>query len=280
MTPKPPLAAALLPALLAGAVLAVGGPAGAGAPAISPLPRPAPGGLPPPAATAVSGLAVAVSPWPQARPALAIVAPIPTAAPPGDAPSALQPVSFRAPMGPGTTAGGKGTLCGDPLLRGETIPPVVGRVRGCGIAAPVRLTAVAGIALSEPAELSCPTARALGRWVTRGLIPAVGGAGGGVKQLVVFGSYVCRPVDGLKGERLSLHSEGEAIDIGGYVLRSGAQVSVARDWRRPGEGAVLQAAYHAACGIFGTTLGPNGDRFHQTHMHFDIAHYAGGAYCH
>ena len=32
-------------------------------------------------------------------------------------------------------------------------------------------------------------------------------------------------------------------------------------------------------GIFGTTLGPGSDGYHEDHMHFDTAHQRGGAYC-
>ena len=33
-------------------------------------------------------------------------------------------------------------------------------------------------------------------------------------------------------------------------------------------------------GIFGTTLGPDGDRYHKNHMHFDTADQRNGPYCH
>ncbi|MBI1219105.1 MAG: extensin family protein [Rhodobacteraceae bacterium] len=178
------------------------------------------------------------------------------------------------------TEGAKGALCGDPGIAGESIAPVVSRVRGCGIPVAVKVTAVAGVRLSTPATIDCPTAIALKNWVQTGLKPAVGTTGGGVATLTVFGSYECRPVDDIRGAKLSLHAQGKAIDIGGFTLANGKAIMVASDWRKPGDGKLLKTAYHAACGIFGTTLGPDGDRFHQTHMHFDTAHYNGGAYCH
>jgi hypothetical protein len=37
--------------------------------------------------------------------------------------------------------------------------------------------------------------------------------------------------------------------------------------------------HKAACGPFGTVLGPNSNRFHQDHFHFDTARYRSGSYC-
>ncbi|HEX9858134.1 MAG TPA: extensin family protein, partial [Paracoccaceae bacterium] len=63
-----------------------------------------------------------------------------------------------------------------------------------------------------------------------------------------------------------------------FTLADGTQVAVARDWRRD-RGAAIKAAYKAACGIFGTTLGPGSDGHHEDHLHFDTAEHRNGAYC-
>lgn len=242
-------------------------------------------------ATPISPLAVAASLRPSPRPEIPVVVPavaaampqpaaIPASPPPERSQSLIQRILFTVPPGAGITQSQRGGLCGDPQIQGEKLAPVVSRVQGCGIPVAVKVTSVAGVALSTPATINCETAVALKHWVATGLKPAVGTEGGGVKSLVVFDSYQCRPVDNIGGEKLSLHAKGMAIDIGGYTLASGETVMVASDWRKKGEGQILRAAYHAACGIFGTTLGPDGDRYHQTHMHFDTAHYAGGSYCH
>jgi hypothetical protein len=41
----------------------------------------------------------------------------------------------------------------------------------------------------------------------------------------------------------------------------------------------LRAMSQAACGPFGTVLGPEADRFHRDHFHFDTADYRSGSYC-
>jgi hypothetical protein len=41
----------------------------------------------------------------------------------------------------------------------------------------------------------------------------------------------------------------------------------------------MRRAHKTACGPFGTVLGPNADRYHQDHFHFDTARYRSGSYC-
>lgn len=170
----------------------------------------------------------------------------------------------------------KGSVCGDPAIRGEAIAPIVGKVKGCGVAEAVRVTAVDGIRLSEPATIDCATAAALKAWVRDGLKPAFGRSE--VVEMQVAGHYVCRPRNNIRGKRISEHGRGKAIDISGFTLADGRQVAVARDWRRD-HGSAIKAAHRAACGIFGTTLGPGSDGHHEDHLHFDTAQHRNGAYC-
>jgi hypothetical protein len=37
--------------------------------------------------------------------------------------------------------------------------------------------------------------------------------------------------------------------------------------------------HRAACGTFGTTLGPGSDGMHEDHFHYDTARHRNGAYC-
>lgn len=183
------------------------------------------------------------------------------------------------PVPGGSAFGGrKGNLCGNPALTGSTVPPIVSRVSGCGVARPVRVTAVAGIPLSTPATLDCAAADALADWVQAGLLPAVGRSGGGLARINVVDSYSCRPRNNQPGARISEHAKGNALDISGITLKNGTTLTVLRDWRSAA-GTMLRTAYRAACGTFGTTLGPGSDGFHENHMHLDVAHYRGGAYC-
>jgi hypothetical protein len=186
-----------------------------------------------------------------------------------------------ARMTPGrvTRPGTPGTLCNQPGLDGERLEPIVGRISGCGIADPVRLRVVDGVPLSTPATINCATARALQTWLREGVIPAVGRTGGGVASLRVAASYACRTRNHRAGARLSEHATGNAIDISAIGLADGTEISVLDDWGRDRGGRILRQVHSAACGPFGTVLGPNSDRFHRDHFHFDVASYRSGAYC-
>lgn len=198
------------------------------------------------------------------------------AAPPP--PAQLQPVAaIRPAPGTGPVTGRRGALCGVPGIEGEAVSAIVGRVQGCGIANPVKVTAVGNIRLSQPATMDCDTARALHSWVERGLKPAFARAGG-VTTMQVAGHYVCRTRNHRAGARISEHGKGRAIDISGLTLANGQRLSILRDWRGA-HGAQLKIAHRAACGIFGTTLGPGSDGMHEDHLHFDTARHRNGAYC-
>lgn len=177
---------------------------------------------------------------------------------------------------PGSPAG---NLCGVPGLVGERLPPITGRTRGCGIAEPVRLRVVDGITLSTPATVNCETARALQTWVQRSVVPTVGRTGGGVSSLRVVASYACRTRNNQPGARISEHGRGNAVDIAGIGLANGDELTVLSDWGGGRDGRMLRDMHRGACGPFGTVLGPNSDRFHRDHFHFDVASYRSGPYC-
>jgi len=170
----------------------------------------------------------------------------------------------------------RGSVCGDPAIRGESVPRITGQVRGCGIEEPVRVTEVDGVRLSTAATMDCETAKALRNWVSKGLKPAFGRSE--VKTLRVAAHYACRTRNNRSGARISEHGRGKAIDISGIILANGKEISILRDYRS-GAGAPVRQAHKAACGTFGTTLGPGSDRYHNDHLHFDTARHRNGPYC-
>ncbi|OSP56483.1 extensin family protein [Pseudoruegeria sp. SK021] len=186
----------------------------------------------------------------------------------------------RSPGKGGTSGkGATGGLCGVSGLSGRPIAPIAAKTAGCGLSDGVLITAVDGIALSQPATLDCPTAQALLTWVRGGLKPAVGRTGGGVQEIQVAAHYSCRPRNNQAGAKVSEHGRGRAIDISGIALRNGVYMTVLTGWKDPAQGKVLRSMHSSACGVFGTVLGPGADRHHQDHLHFDTARYSGGAYC-
>ena len=175
--------------------------------------------------------------------------------------------------------GKKGALCGDPAIKGQTLGPIAGRIRGCGVADAVKVTSVDGVALSTPATMDCATAQALKTWVVKGAKPAVGEAGGGIKSLTVAGSYVCRSRNNKNGEKISEHGRGKAIDIGAITLVNGTSITVLKGWNDRSQGKILKKMHKAACGPFGTVLGPSADAYHRDHFHFDTSRHRNGTYC-
>jgi hypothetical protein len=180
---------------------------------------------------------------------------------------------------PPAQAEASGGLCGVPGITGERLATIPGRLNGCGIAEPVRISAINGITFSQRPTLNCQAARALQGWLTEDVVPEVGRRGGGVVSVRVIGSYSCRTRNSQPGARLSEHATGNAMDIAGFGLADGREITVLSDWGSGAEGRILRNLHRAACGRFGTVLGPNADRYHRDHFHVDVASYRSGTYC-
>ena len=93
--------------------------------------------------------------------------------------------------------------------------------------------------------------------------------GSGVAVVRHYGSFSCRRMTG-NGRRMSLHASARALDIAGFTLDDGREISVKRDWRRGDAGRFLSAFANAACARFGVVLTPAHDRSHHDHIHIDI----------
>lgn len=217
----------------------------------------------------------AFAPWPrpQARPEVLIAAASPA---PAKGWGLFRASSPRSQPDQQTALPRQGSVCSDRAIRGTELAPITSSTRGCGIAAPVRVTSVAGVALDPAPTLDCATAQALREWVDKGLQPAFGR--NPVVGLTVAADYSCRTRNNKRGAKISEHGRGKAIDISGFVLADGSARTVEDDWRGR-SGKPVKAAYQSACGIFGTTLGPGSDGYHENHLHFDTASYRSGAYC-
>ncbi len=176
-------------------------------------------------------------------------------------------------------AGRGGKICGDRTIRGQKLSRIPGKLRGCGVANPVQVTSVDGVPLSRPATMDCTTAKALKSWVKEGVKPSVGRLGGGVARINVIAGYSCRTRNSIPGAKISEHGRGKAVDVSGITLNNGTTVSVLKGWNIPAQRKLLTRMHKAACGRFGTVLGPKSDRYHRDHFHLDTAKHRSGAYC-
>lgn len=173
----------------------------------------------------------------------------------------------------------RGAICKDPGIQGDVVGFVPGRLSACGIQEGVRVRSVSGIPLSQQAVMDCKTAKAFKQWVDKGVKPALGSTGGGVAQINVAAHYACRTRNNQPGAKISEHGRGRAIDISGFRLRDGSEITLLQGWNRRDTGPILRKMHQRACGIFGTVLGPDSDRFHKDHFHFDTARYRSGSFC-
>lgn len=160
------------------------------------------------------------------------------------------------------------------------------RVTGehCGFANAVRIERTS-VAVGEPFSLSCRAALSLAMWERHVLQQAAqANLGARVRRIEHFGSYACRNLYGEQGRRRSQHATADALDIAAFVLEDGRRVSVLADWTpaasmpaadagapaRPGpKGAFLRALHDGACDYFDVVLGPDYNRAHADHFHFD-----------
>jgi hypothetical protein len=241
---------------------AVSAPDEVDAPVAHPKPRPAVTV----SAAAIEAAQVAVTAALQAPPAPEVIT---LASSPRPQP---RPKTRAAPVAQTPAKRSSGYVCGDPDIVGVVLAPITSRTRGCGVPEPVQITMVDGIALSQASTMDCPTALALKRWINEGVRPVF--STDPVVRFQVAGHYICRTRNNIRGAKISEHGRGRAIDIAAFVLASGKVLTVAANY-----GKQIRAVHKAACGIFGTTLGPGSDGYHEDHIHLDTAHYNSGSYC-
>ena len=189
---------------------------------------------------------------------------------PDDAELALAEPAPKSKKKNRETGSRKGSVCGVNAIKGEKIATIKSKVKGCGLKDGVRVTSVSGVALSQGATIDCATAKALNTWVEQVVQPAFRDQ---VVELKVAAHYICRSRNNVKGAKVSEHGRGKAVDIAALVLANGKVLSVAQNYK------ALRGVHRGACGIFGTTLGPGSDGYHEDHLHLDTAPYRTGPYC-
>ncbi|WP_245781249.1 extensin family protein [Celeribacter neptunius] len=205
--------------------------------------------------------------------------PVPVPRPAGLSRQTSGPAYSQPAVAPVNASARAAALCGVRDIRGQKLGRIPGQIAGCGVTEPVQVTELAGVRLSRPAVVDCTTAKTLRNWVEKDAKPVIGRLGGGLAELQVAASYACRPRNNQPGAKISEHGKGHAVDIAALRLRNGMVLSVQSGWNDPVQGKLLRRLHSSACGPFGTVLGPESDRFHKDHFHFDTARYRSGSYC-
>ena len=149
---------------------------------------------------------------------------------------------------------------------------------GCSALGAVQLTEI-GTPVTNLGAMTCPVARQFARWTRDELQPAARRLlGTNVRRIETFGTYSCRGVNGDPNARLSEHAFANAVDVSAFVLADGRRITVLEGWRG-GDGNVrrfLRAVHGAGCRGFAIALGPEANRQHADHFHFDMGR---GPYC-
>jgi hypothetical protein len=168
------------------------------------------------------------------------------------------------------------------LLRGldvklETRDPI-GRPKGCGIAYPLSVSAIGGVAITPPATLNCEMVAALHGWITDVVQPAAKKEFNtrltGVRNA---SAYACRLRNNASSGKLSEHGLGNALDIADFRFSNRMEASVGRGWSGSVKGLSLASrgdfmkkTRAGACRYFNTVLGPGSDAHHKDHYHLDL----------
>lgn len=146
----------------------------------------------------------------------------------------------------------------------------------CGLTRPFKVTALQGgaVTFNATATLDCPMVAELDQWLTDIVQPSAQARfGQKVIQINSMGSYACRGMNNQTDAQLSEHSFGNALDIGGFVLADGRQITLVQDWWRGEEQAraFLMDIHRGSCERFSTVLSPGSNAFHYNHIHVDLA---------
>ena len=229
----------------------------------------------------VACLAVAMGPFSLARPASPPLppprppdlAPAPTAKPAAEqsAPPDIAPSSCLAKL---VADGARAEVAAAPELSAE----------GCGIASPVRLSAITlasgdVVSLADRPTFDCAFALVLADYV-RLIVAPLGQAilHAKVAAIETGPGYECRTQDRAAGAKISAHAKGLAVDFVAIAFADNRRVLVERQTGAD-EASYFRAVRTAACGWFTTVLGPGADAFHADNLHLDIeAHGSSGDY--
>ena len=150
--------------------------------------------------------------------------------------------------------------------------PQADRMPRLGPAQGNSVAAFGPVAVKPAATLACPIVSALDRWLADSVQPAAQRwFGARVVEIRQISAYSCRGMNGNSWAHISEHAFGNALDIAGFTLADGRQVSVKDGWRGlPEEQGFLRDVEAGACQQFTTVLAPGSNVYHYDHIHVDL----------
>ena len=118
----------------------------------------------------------------------------------------------------------------------------------CGLTQPLKVTALQGgaVQFNSTQTLDCSMVAELDAWLADVVQPAAQARfGQPVAQIDSMGSYNCRGMNNQIGARLSEHSFGNALDVGGFRLADGRR----SPWSTTGRAAIAKPRRSCATSI-------------------------------
>lgn len=132
-----------------------------------------------------------------------------------------------------------------------------------------------GYASPVPQVASCALAATLYVWEREVLQPAAARhLGAEVEEVLHYGTFSCRRVNGAQSGNWSEHAGANAIDVSGFRLSDGRVIEVT-DWTDGDEKSdFLRAVRDGSCELFVGVLGPDYNAAHHDHFHLDMGRWA------
>jgi len=149
--------------------------------------------------------------------------------------------------------------------------PVADRQGECPLNNVVRVRNFGAVKLSSSFLASCPLALSSALFIKQQAQPLTARfMGSSLTRIDHYGSFACRNIYHRQNARRSEHASAEALDISGFRLANGQQVTVLKGWRQPETQPWLRAMLSASCGYYGNGLGPNYNAAHANHFHLGM----------
>jgi hypothetical protein len=151
----------------------------------------------------------------------------------------------------------------------EPMPPIA--AGACGAEHPFQMSKLPdGVAAAPTAQVGCPMAEALARWVLEVVEPeAQKHLKLAPKKVLIGTSYECRGQNRDAAAKLSEHAFANAVDVMGFAFEKGPNLGVGARGDDTPEGRFQAAVRSGACTYFSTVLGPGSDPSHSDHIHLD-----------
>jgi hypothetical protein len=155
------------------------------------------------------------------------------------------------------------------LINFQSVPDSGGQ---CPLTGAVRVQNFGSVALSSSFLASCPLAVSGTMFVAQAAAPLAEQVfGQRLVRIDHLGSFACRNVYHRAVGRLSEHATAEALDVAGFRMNDGEDVTVASGWKREGKDAdYLHQVFRGACPFFGNIIGPDYNAAHANHFHLGM----------